>query len=503
VHQQITDAVRVKDAPKEAAMQQAIATGAKMPSTMGQEMTSALDSVVDEATRGGTLSTADVAALKNFALRLKFEPDPATGQPGRLRDWSNPREVFNLTRTNGLLSEEAEFGKDTPKIVAQVSRRMRAVAVDNLGKVAPEVTRLSREQSELVKAREAANDLVMASRKGTLTTFRGIMSSNAPTLVSWIAARELFGMNAAMALGGVIVFKRLMESVSSRTLRAALRAKLLERQEAALAALQGTAGAAGGGTGVPRGTPPYVPPGQQLRGVPGLPAGPQGGGAAPTPTGPGLAGASVTQPPVAPSATLSAGPPEPLSLPASATRARAGSGDYVRGARPGDVSAAESSTMATAQRKAMLDRLDDLLARYTKPKSGMDRAALQHEIAELKQLLAGEDVGTKHAGAAKRIADRERLATKRAADAAKQPVAPAGEAPPPGGVAPQMSQEDRAVQLDLGYKALAKFDGGPEMVKALQKVAKELKGTEYDELQQLKDSVKALIDAGERPKEVQ
>jgi hypothetical protein len=178
-------------------------------------------------------------------------------------------------------------------------------------------------------------------------------------------------------------------------------------------------------------------------------------------------------------------------------------------AAQGEKSVAQRNTLSPEQRKAMQDRLGTIIDRQQDPKENpMNKAALKKERADIEKLLANKTspksavVGgrkrTEVGVINRKIQQREASAAKSAEAAAKQPAAGA---PPPGGVTPAMDPEQRVIQLDLGYKALTKFDGGSEMSKALQKVAKELKTVDpnYDELEQLKASLKVLIDAGERP----
>src|SRR5208337_325636 len=98
---------------------------------------------------------------------------------------------------------------------------------------------------------------------------------------------------------------------------------------------------------------------------------------------------------------------------------------------------------------------------------------LKKERADIEKLLANKTSpesavvgGRKRTEAGvinRKIQQREASAAKSAEAAAKQPAAGT---PPPGGVTPAMDPEQRVTQLDLGYKALAKFDGGPEMSRA-------------------------------------
>jgi hypothetical protein len=158
----------------------------------------------------------------------------------------------------------------------------------------------------------------------------------------------------------------------------------------------------------------------------------------------------------------------------------------------------EALAEALAKRnKAMMDRLDVLMERQSNPKSGADRNAIEREITQIKRLLSGEATGSEATAIQKRIADRERLAGKRAEAKAATPgtstTAQTGSTAEPA-TRPEASPENRTLLLDMGYKKLAEYEGGPEMVKALQKMAKDVSKVDpsYDEVTALADALKAL-----------
>lgn len=552
VYQQIDQAIKAREPLKQQALQKAIAAGAKIDPAIAQEMAQRIDEVRQNLIKGGTYGPDDARAVQQFIDQLDKKPD-ITGKGMVRRDWTNLQDVYDVTRTGGLLTENAKFESAPSGVretIAKMAKNARAIAVRGIDQAAPDVARLSREQSELVRAREAANDIVIASRKGNAAIFRGIMSSNAPTLVGWIAARELLGMQAAVALGGVIVLKRLAESTQSRTYRAALRAKLLERQEAAIARSAGPTGAAGASSpqSGPQGpTGPQVPQAQQLTGGLGPQAAPQAGpllapqggspqagtyfgpravssmpGAEDLNKYPALAGKGVAVPgetDVTKAAQQAAQMTHPPTPSADELNARMRSTaqpardtailDQIKKEHPdwtlsqqlqeaakraNPPKAAAGPTVAesniSSKHKAMLDRLDDLMSRT--PRSGAENNAIRREIAEVKKILSGEATGKEASAINKRIADRERLAAKRAEVKATSGGATTGPATASQAAAPQASPEMRAMALDAGYKKLASYDGGPEMVKALQKQAKELRTTEYDEVQALADALQVL-----------
>lgn len=291
VQRQIQEHITAKEAPKEAAIQQAVARGATLGPQVAADVVRIENNVRQIGARRGTLTQSQIAALQNFLKQLMFKPDPQTGALTTPRNWQNLpiREAWDLTRTKGLLSEEADFPSDTPDIVKVAARQIRGVVVDRIGEAAPDAQRLAREQSELVRARDAIGKNVESSRKGTLSTFRGIMNSGAPMLAAWIGLREL-GLPSTVALGSVLLFKALAESTPSRTLRAAWRAKFLEWQERALAT-------------APQAQPPQA----------GGPPLPQGGGGAPA------GGPSVAPRPQLPAAPAALPPASRPTAPAATT----------------------------------------------------------------------------------------------------------------------------------------------------------------------------------------
>jgi hypothetical protein len=437
-------------------------------------------------------------------------------------------------------------------------------------------------------------------------TFRGIMNSGVVPLVAWIAARELFGTPAAVALGGVIIFKHLVESTRSRTLQASLLIKLNEMQERAVNAIQGPQPPRqpnmGGSPTSPQ-TGPQMPanrglaPGQMNLpgGGTGRAAGWQAAQAASRAAGADRRAKSTPQAPTAPPVQTVIPPVRGTMLPEKATRARAGSGDYAKpekstgtklvsavqsggvahlefdsktpvteeqvkalfpkgsiivkqdpnilnvansgrqafridilskeGRIAGDVEAqkyidqitgggnlrrgdiakapaadktvAPSNILSKDQIKAMQERLSALYDRT--PKSGAENNAIKREKEELKKLLSG-DLTSKEATEIKdRIRNRERLATQRSEAGTARG---AGEASTSGeGVSKAASPDVRMSLLEQGYAHLATLEDGPEHVKTLKKMAKDLKGTDYDEVTALAESIKSLKEAGSTPKE--
>jgi hypothetical protein len=154
---------------------------------------------------------------------------------------------------------------------------------------------------------------------------------------------------------------------------------------------------------------------------------------------------------------------------------------------------AEGVSGIDPKQKAMLDRLDELTARQASPKSGAERNAIEREVAQIKRVLSGEEKGTAHKGDRKQIADRERLAAKRAEAKAASPGAvstSATEAATSG-----VSPEQRASLLQMGYQKLATYESGPEMVKALQKQAQDLAKAgvkDFDEMSALTDALNVM-----------
>lgn len=154
-------------------------------------------------------------------------------------------------------------------------------------------------------------------------------------------------------------------------------------------------------------------------------------------------------------------------------------------------------TIEQAKSKAMMDRLDTLYERQSNPKSGADRNAIEREITEIKRVLSGDAKGADASGINKRIADRERLAGKRATAKAETPGTQTGSqtgttAEP--ATRSSASPENRAMLLDMGYKKIATYDGGPEMATALRKHAKDMIKADpsFDEVTALAEALNAL-----------
>jgi hypothetical protein len=185
--------------------------------------------------------------------------------------------------------------------------------------------------------------------------------------------------------------------------------------------------------------------------------------------------------------------------------------DELKRAR-GNVAGGNTKTVApspetSARNKAMLDRLDALYERQTNPKSGADRNAIEREISEIKRVLSGDIAGdpskvvggkTRSAeGVVKRkISQRETLAAKRAEAKSATPGTSTGSqgSTVDPATRPEASPENRAILLDMGYKKLASYDGGPEMAKALKKMAEDVRKIDpsYDEVTALAEALKAL-----------
>lgn len=408
------------------------------------------------------------------------------------RDLSKLKVSEAIELTKGL-EDLSSFGKDTLAAIEVFARQTRQVINDAIDKVDPEIGKARAEQSRLIKARDAAKkNYTDALNEKKSMGFRMIYGSMG-SIGTYLSLKAL-GVVPTVAIGSVIVARTLAQSTLSRTVRAALHAYAADILERSIGALAAPPNAASGPSGPQMGRGPTLSPGA-----------PQG--AANAPVAPSTAPPSGL--PAMPPANT--GPAASRGLPESATRARAGSGDYVKGsikqtAEPkpmaGQSGAKGTSTSqpAAPQTKAMLDRLDTLLER--KPKSGAENNAIKREIGEIKQILSGKASATEQSAINKRIADRERLASKRSAAGAVQTgnqTGASGEA-----VSQGASPEMRAIALDAGYKALAHYEGGAEMVKALKSTAKAMQKIDpsYDEVEKLTEALQVLkqvsgdLDAG-------
>jgi hypothetical protein len=489
--------------------------------------------------------------ISSLMQRVTTQLDPRTGG-------TMPRDLSKLKVSDALqlekgLEDLSAFGKEPPAAINNLARRIRGALND---KLPPDIQRLRGEESRLIIARDAARENYVKILNDKSSIGRGILYSGAGTIGVYLGLRALGTMPMA-AIGSVVMLRALATSTPSRTFRAALYARAASMLDGAtMANAAPTAGAAGqtptGGPLVPKPVQPT-----QNKALTGVQAPPFASASVVSTNPPGAPNAPTAPPAPIPlrlpaslgrSRTTSnyeeiqpstrtgtdvgtdvpfnsgesrqggpakAAPKEkPLSKkevsdeayrkltwavaeykadPSAANKAELDrlDQDYqdkrsgaLYGGRYAKTSVAESNT----KNAAMMGRLDTLLERQASPKNAMDRAAIDKEITELKRLIAGENVP----GATKRIADRERLAAKRAdaaASATPQASGAGGEA-----VSQAASPEMRSIALDAGYKKLASYEGGPEMVKALQSTAKAMQKVDphYDEVEKLTEALEAL-----------
>ena len=439
------------------------------------------------------------AQVEAFLKQLDTKTDPRTGQQIP-RDWSKltPSELYDLMSYEkgiyGVLSKYSKFEATRPEAVNNLARRIREKAIAGLDQAVPGVASKMASEHELINNRDAAVKLRTDAINGKSNAGRGmIYSTTGLALYGGLKMLGLGGM--ALPFIGTIAILKALASVAPRTLAANLLYRAGELWDTAVKASAGPTAplqpsSPTGGPQLPQGGQPLVNKGVMGQNAPG------GASARPTP-------------PVAPASVVSTNPAtgidtvpteRPLTrgtmLPEKATRARAGSGDYVKGEPPKAAAPSRNVAESNTKNKAMLDRLDTLYERQAKPKSGADRNAIEREIAEIKRVLSGEAKGTDASAINKRIADRERLAAKRSeaksATPGAQTAAQAGTTAEPA--AQGMSPEQRSLLLDAGYKKLATYDGGPEMVKAMRKLAKDMSKVDpsYDEVTALTDALNAL-----------
>jgi hypothetical protein len=497
-----------------------------------QDLTPITREIATRLNAEGLLSEQAKGQMRALLNRITTETNMQTGQP-------QPRNLTTMSITSALkltrgLEDLSAFGRDAPTAIEGLARRIRRAVNDRVEQQGPlgrQITKLRQQESRLITARDAAKDNFVNMLNEKSTTIKSVFRSNVPTIMSWLAMRASGMMAPVTALASVMVLKALAESAPSRTMRAALYARGADFIDSFTTGAGGPRGAAwprtgqGGAAGPPG---PRLPQGgpltQQNKGVTG---GMPGSGTAPTTP---FASASVVSQNPAPEAST---PVRGTELPSHATRARAGSGDYVRPPATSTAGSTEGAARDTAimsqlakehpdwslsrrlqeaakianpqgkprggngaksttKNKAMLDRLDTLFERQAKPKSGADRVAITREIDEIKKVLSGEADPTEQSRIAKRIADRERLASKRStaqSEASGGSVSASGEV-----VSQQSSPEQRAMVLDAGYKKLAEFDGGPDMVKALRSTAKAMSRIDpsYDEVHALIEALAVL-----------
>lgn len=435
---------------------------------VSKEIKSIVQDVAQVANRRGEWTPQLRNQVSNLIQRVTTQTDFKTGQTVPL-DLSKLSVSRTLQLEKGLENLSA-FGKEAPVQINNLARRIRGVMND---KLPPAIQAERAAQSKLIVARDAARKNWEQILNDKSAAGRGVLYKGAGPVAVYLGLKAIgLGGLSAPFLGTVALYKALA-STPSRTLRAALYAKAADLIEGATRANAAPSSPAQPGSAMqgPLGPKPGQPIQNKVLTAQNAP-----------PTAPAT---FTTNPPAA----QPVAPPRGTMLPASATRARAGSGDYVRPTKA-ETNVAKSNTKAVpeGQSKAMLDRLDTLLERQAKPKSGADRMAIAKEIDEVKRLLRGEQVP----GAAKRIADRERLAGKRAEAAATTVPEVVGANAEP--IAKGSSPELRTIALDAGYKALLKYEGGAEMSKALKATAKAMQKLDpsYDEVEKLTEALTIL-----------
>lgn len=467
----------------------------------------------------GLLDSTAMKAIRSEITKIQTKIDMSTGKSmSRNLKALSVSDAIELTKG---LGKKINWDSATAAVVEPFRKTIRQVINNAIDKVDPVIGKTRAAESRLVDARDAARENYTHALNDKTSMGRSVIYSGMGTISAYLGLRML-GAFPMAAIGSTVMLRALATSTLSRTARAALYARAAEVLERTAGTAQAPPNAAGGPQVPQGGQGPSLPPaGPQTAANARMglstAASPQGGVSAPSATGgPSEATSLVTiqrlrasakpqtvvkpemdpasqaawqesmfgeKPPVDVGTKVREANPEP-------TRAEVKAGGA--GRQSGAKSTAKSPEVIAARNKAMLDRLDTLLERQAKPKSAMDNAAIQREIKELKSLLAGEDVGTKNKGVPKRIADRERLAAKRQQAAAEAPASEAGK----GGeaVARGGDPELRALALDAGYKALAKYEGGESMANALRATAKAMQRIDpsYDEVEKLTEALQVL-----------
>jgi hypothetical protein len=470
----------------------------------------------------GLLTDTVRKQVTSLLERLTTQTDMRTGQ-------KIPRPLAQTTVTQALelskgLEDLSAFGKEAPPAISNLARRLRGAINDRVGQAAPDIQRLRAEESRLITAREAARENFAKILNDKSNVGRGVIYSGTGTIGLYLGIKAL-GVMPMAAIGSVVILTALAKSTLSRTLRAALYARAADMFEGAVRANAAPSGPNAGGlpgsgtTGPPR---PQVPPQQALTGAkPQIAApvaeasvvstNPPSAGGTVTPSGRSLTPTELqvqAQPGsrgMSPDITKWQPPPElgvsnvgDIEKRIAANRAKMGEPP-----RSGKTNVAESNTRT----KAMMDRLDNLYERQAKPKSGADRNAIEREIGEIKRVLSGEVSTAKGTHTTRseastidnRIKTRERLASQRAEAVAQSGAT--GQATGAGEpISRSASPELRAVALDAGYKALAKYEGGSEMVKALRQTAKAMQRVDpsYDEVEKLTEALQVLKQIGDQ-----
>lgn len=482
----------------------AAATKSGMTIDMTPGIKNVRDAFVADMMKHGKWDASMRKAVQDFMDRLTYTHDPQTGKVV-LRPMRNmtPEDAVALTDYKSFLSERAKYDGTPAQVDAKVklARALRKQLNQNIGSKLPEVQAWRERESSLIQARDSADEFETKILNDEFKTLKGLYSSGKATAGIYLGLKAL-GLQWTESMATALTLSNLAKSATSRTLRAALYARAadaLQRgflQQRPTTALEGPQGATGGAgaLSVPNG--PQGPQSPVPQGFTG--AGARGAQGAASPTEPPFINAEVVSTNPAPIR-----PTRGTMLPERATRARAGSGDYVRpeSAKPEPKaesnapsgSVAKSNTKAAAEIgrvKAMHDRLDNLLSRQ--PKNAMEAAAIQRQVDEIKKVLSGQATRAEAVKVSKHIRDAERLSTKRQ-EAAAQATPTAMSAGEP--VSQTASPEARAVLLERGYQELGKFENGSDYVKALKEQAKAMAkagNKDYDEVTALADAIKAL-----------
>lgn len=441
-----------------------------------------IDQVKQVLNSRGVLTQSTIAEINSFLRQLYTKRDLKTGQviPRDLSKLS-VSEAVDLTRHDGVLSTNAEFTKTRTDAVNNLARRLSAEFNDEIGRQAPAVQAARAAESKLIIARDAARENYVKILNDRTSLGKSIIYSGAGSIGAYLGLKAL-GAAPMAAIGSVVILRVLAESALSRTARAALYARAADildggiRANAAATLPQGAPPAAGGGL-LP--TAPW-----QLQGGP--PNAKLGPGVGQPPNAPPFAPATVvdTNPTASQAASMTR---SPLQLSGASTEARSSGAQSTATSQPKipDV-AAVSETPKYDYQALYREAVDEV------PRNAMHREQLTKMKAELERALSGKATKQELSTINKHIADRQRLTAKRAESTTTQTGVGTTSTGEP--IASTASPEMRSMALDLGYRKLATYDGGPEMVAKIKKLSKEMQKVDpsWDEVSALTEALEHM-----------
>jgi len=449
---------------------QADASGVKIDA--GQEMASIYNDALKR------VKPSEVKPLRKAFLDVENKVDPASGKvvPRNMSQLS-ATEAYELTQTlNREIMSDAH--SPTSKNALIKTREMLGAKLDQ---VAPGTAKLRSTESSFIEADSALSEQYAQGAKGLRKASMAIWRSAGPLAV-YVTLRGLGSDYAASAatIYGMMMLDKMPLTVTQRMALANRVADFLDNPSKAVTVRPRPSGpsAAKAGPSGPAAPPtvPKAPTGAPApTGAQGTPqvALPQGVTAVPrqappTAMPPGQSAALPELPPVQ-KMLGGGGTVNDADVMATINRdveRRVGTpqGGY-KGPERRATSTTSATSMVSPKTKAMLDRVDTLLARKDIPKTALDR-----ELSDIKKALSKDTPPEERKLIEERIGSRERQAKHRAKAKAETPgSSSATPKASPGDVASSaMSPEQRVMLLEQGYKEMSKYPGGQEWSQAIQ-----------------------------------